>query len=183
VNKTNRKNGLNLDEARQRNPPVSAVEAMRNSLQLALFGAVTENDVAGMATKLKEMASRGDLRAMKLFFDLVTKSDHAPPPQPQQIAVVIQMPVAASSANGNGHTEALPAPVVTTMPLEEAQRRQAMSLIAVHGPKHTSPIAKELKLPPVEVIDLLAHEWFDFENDGYHLSAAGRAEINRKREY
>lgn len=62
---------LKLSEARAKTPAVNAVEAMRSSLQLALFGAVTEGDVAGMAAKLKEMALAGDLKAMKLFFQLV----------------------------------------------------------------------------------------------------------------
>lgn len=69
---------LKLAEARQRTPAVSAVEAMRSSLQLALFGAVTEADVAGMASKLKEMALAGDLKAMKLFFQMVQSQSQQP---------------------------------------------------------------------------------------------------------
>lgn len=62
---------FDLKDMERRTPKVGGVEAMRNSLQLALFGAVSERDVVGMAEKLKEMALAGDFKAMKLFFSLV----------------------------------------------------------------------------------------------------------------
>jgi hypothetical protein len=64
-------NTLKLADAEARTPAVSGVEAMRQQLQLALFGAVTEKDVVGMAELLKQKALDGDLPAMKLFFGLV----------------------------------------------------------------------------------------------------------------
>jgi hypothetical protein len=61
---------LKLSEARERTPAVNPVEAMRQQLQLELFGAVKAADVQGIAAKLKDMALAGDLKAMKLFFQL-----------------------------------------------------------------------------------------------------------------
>lgn len=62
---------VNLREARERAPAVNPLEAMRRQLALGLFGAVKENDLAELAAKLKAMALDGDLKAMKLYFDLV----------------------------------------------------------------------------------------------------------------
>src|SRR5688572_28429129 len=81
---------LRLADARQMTPKVSATEAMRQQLQLALFGAVTEQDVVGMAAKLKEMALAGDLKAMKLFFQLVMGQAQPVAPVVQQAVVVHQ---------------------------------------------------------------------------------------------
>ena len=84
-----RERPLTLAEARRRTPAVEAAAAMRGQLQLALFGAVTEDDVIGMAGKLKQMAQAGDLRAMKLFFELVVgKGQAAPPAQQQQVVII-----------------------------------------------------------------------------------------------
>lgn len=91
VTVTERKNAVfNLADARRRTPPPDPVAGMRNSLQLALFGAVTETDVCGMAQKLKQMAMEGNLQAMKLFFSLVTGGGgmSAPAAQQQPQAVV-----------------------------------------------------------------------------------------------
>lgn len=83
-NGNNNKKTVTLAEARQRTPPPDPVAACRNQLQLALFGAVSEGDVVQMATKLKAMAMEGDLRAMKLFFSLVTGGGGmSTPPAPQ----------------------------------------------------------------------------------------------------
>lgn len=91
---TNGRNTLTLDEMRRRTPAVSGIKAMQQSLQLALFGAVTHRDVEAMAAKLKEMALTGDLRAMKLFFQLVMGSSQVQAPPPievqQQVAVIPQ---------------------------------------------------------------------------------------------
>jgi hypothetical protein len=77
---------LKLDEARAITPPVSPVEAMRRQLQLALFDGVKEQDVLTLANKLKEMALAGDLKAMKMFFELVVGKEPkaAPPPSDGQ---------------------------------------------------------------------------------------------------
>lgn len=91
-----RSNVLNLGAARQRTPAVSGIKAMQQSLQLVLFGAVTSKDVEAMATRLKEMALAGDLRAMKLFFQLVMGSPQvqaAPPIEVQQQVGVLGHPV------------------------------------------------------------------------------------------
>lgn len=64
-----------LSEARELTPAVNPVEAMRRQLALALFGSVKEQDVLEMATKLKEMAQGGNLKAMKMYFDLVIGKD------------------------------------------------------------------------------------------------------------
>ena len=83
-----REHPLTLAEARRRMPAVEAAAAMRGQLQLALFGAVTEDDVIGMAGKLKQMALAGDLRAMKLFFELVVGKGQAAPPAQQQVVII-----------------------------------------------------------------------------------------------
>jgi hypothetical protein len=74
---------LKLGEAAALTPPVNPVEAMRRQLAMALFDGVKEDDVLQLATKLKEMALGGDLKAMKMFFDLVVgKEPKAAPPPP-----------------------------------------------------------------------------------------------------
>ena len=83
-----REHSLTLAEARRRTPAVEAAAAMRGQLQLALFGAVTEDDVIGMAGKLKQMAQAGDLRAMKLFFELVVGKGQAAPAAQQQVVII-----------------------------------------------------------------------------------------------
>lgn len=66
-----KRRALSLAEAEARTPPVSAVEALKGNLQIALFEGIGEADIAGMVAKLKEKALAGDLKAMKLLFDLV----------------------------------------------------------------------------------------------------------------
>ncbi len=83
------RNSLRLGEARELTPPVNAVEAMRRQLSVALFGGVKEQDVVDMANKLKEMAQGGDLKAMKMYFDLVLGKDAKPTPPPPPPAVGI----------------------------------------------------------------------------------------------
>lgn len=76
---------LKLDDARALTPAVNPVEAMRRQLALALFDSVKPQDVLDMALKLKEMAQGGDLKAMKMYFDLVIGKDNKPaPPLPDQ---------------------------------------------------------------------------------------------------
>jgi hypothetical protein len=73
---------LRLEDSRALTPPVNPVEAMRRQLALALFDGVKEQDMLDMAAKLKEMAMSGDLKAMKMYFDLMLpKEKVAPPPQ------------------------------------------------------------------------------------------------------
>ena len=73
---------LNLSEARELTPPVNPVEAMRKQLALALFDAVKPQDVIDLALKLKEQAMAGDLKAAKLYLDLMLGKDSKPvPPQ------------------------------------------------------------------------------------------------------
>lgn len=73
---------LTLELARELTPPVPPLEAMRRQLQLALFDGIKEQDVLDMATKLKEMAMAGDLKAMKMFLDLAVGKDQKPAPPP-----------------------------------------------------------------------------------------------------
>lgn len=118
-----RKNAaLSLDDARRRTPPVDPVVACRSSLQLALYGAVSEGDVVSMAGKLKSMAMEGNLPAMKLFFALVTggggMSAPAPrveqPPQPAAVVFidartgqVVAPPAALDAPGSEGKLEAM----------------------------------------------------------------------------
>jgi len=70
--RTNGKNQpLKLDDARAMTPPVNPVEAMRRQLAVAVFGAVKEKDLTDMVEKLKSQAQAGDLKAMKMYFELV----------------------------------------------------------------------------------------------------------------
>lgn len=73
---------LKLDEARAATPPVNPVEAMRKQLALALFDAVKPQDVIDLALKLKEQAMAGDLKAAKLYLDLMLGKDQPTPPPP-----------------------------------------------------------------------------------------------------
>lgn len=73
---------ISLNEARELTPPVSPIEAMRRQLATAVFGSVSEKDVLAMTEKLKEMGMSGDLKAMKMFFDLVVGKDVKPTPPP-----------------------------------------------------------------------------------------------------
>jgi len=74
---------LTLGRARELTPAVCPVEAMRRQLALAVFNSVKPQDVLDLANKLKEMAGGGDLKAMKLYFELVLgkeqKATSAPP--------------------------------------------------------------------------------------------------------
>lgn len=55
---------------------------MRQSLAVAFFGGVKAGDMEAMATKLKEMALAGDLKAMRMFMELAGLGSKAPsPPQ------------------------------------------------------------------------------------------------------
>jgi hypothetical protein len=81
---TNGSGKLRLKEARELTPPVNPVEAMRRQLALAVFNGVKEADVTQMVEKLKEQAMGGDLKAQKMFFELIGamgKQQAAPPPQ------------------------------------------------------------------------------------------------------
>ncbi len=73
---------LTLDQARTLTPAVNPVEAMRRNLQMAVFGSVSEADMLAMANKLKEQAMGGDLKAMKLYFELMLGKDQKPAPPP-----------------------------------------------------------------------------------------------------
>lgn len=64
-------NVLKLSEAAERTPPVNPVEALRQNLQMALFGALTGSDVTQVVEKLKEQALAGDLKATRLLLDLI----------------------------------------------------------------------------------------------------------------
>lgn len=69
---------LKLNEAQAMTPAVSPVEAMRKQLALALFDAVKPRDVIDLAMKLKEQAMAGDLKAAKLYLDLMLGKDQKP---------------------------------------------------------------------------------------------------------
>lgn len=70
-NERNGNKSLSLAEARERTPAVNPVEAMRKQLAVSLFGGVGEKDMVALATKLKEMALGGDLKAAKMLIELV----------------------------------------------------------------------------------------------------------------
>lgn len=80
-----------LRHAREHNPPLSAVEALRRSFQMALLGAVSTADIASLAGALKERALAGDLKAMRLLLDLVLPTEAAVQVQ-QAVAVERQAP-------------------------------------------------------------------------------------------
>jgi hypothetical protein len=97
---------LSLRDAEALTPPVDAVKALQQSLQMALYNGVSEQDVAGVAGKLKEMAMAGDLRAMKMLFELVIGAKGmapAPPPAPPQVVVL-------GGRRGRKRVRDLPAP-------------------------------------------------------------------------
>lgn len=82
---------LSLKEARELTPAVNPVEAMRRQLSMALFDAVKEQDVINMANKLKEMAQAGDLKAMRMYFELVLGKEQKPLPPPTDTNAVAQI--------------------------------------------------------------------------------------------
>jgi hypothetical protein len=65
---------FNLKTMQAATPAVNPVEAMRKQLVLGLFNSVSEDDVAAVAKRLKELALAGDKGAMKMFFELVLPS-------------------------------------------------------------------------------------------------------------
>lgn len=77
---------LKLDEARRATPPVNPIEAMKQQIAVAVFGAVKEAEVAELVEKLRSMAMAGDLKAAKLYFDLLLPKEQKPaPPPPAEI--------------------------------------------------------------------------------------------------
>lgn len=74
-----------LTEARETTPPVDPVEAMRRQLALAVYDKVKESDIGELVEVLKAQAMKGDLKAMKMFFDLtIGKQQGTPAPKPSE---------------------------------------------------------------------------------------------------
>lgn len=83
----NGRKSLTLSEALARTPPVNPVEAMRQQLNLAIFDSVKASDVLDLANKIKEKAMAGDLKAARLYFDLVLGKERKPAPEPSTAGI------------------------------------------------------------------------------------------------
>lgn len=62
---------MKLKEAKAISPPADQVSMMRNSLQMAVFGAVKESHITEIASVLSMKARGGDLKATRLLFDIL----------------------------------------------------------------------------------------------------------------
>jgi hypothetical protein len=140
-------------------PPVPAVEALRHNLLYAMFNSVSEGDMAEIVQKQVELAKEGDAKAAKLLMDMI----QAEPPQQvfMQQAVVHQ---------GSGDTL-------------DVLRREIVDILATEGPKTIQYLRQQLGCRRViqsQMVEVMEHEWFEHESDGYHLTARARAELLEK---
>ena len=164
---------LKLSDARRRTPPVDPVAAMRESLQVALFGAVKESDVLGMVEKLKAIALDGDLRAMKMFFGLVVGQ------APQQAVQVNQVTVHPQADHEVEEAYSRPIPIEARPAPAPAPglRLDLANLVRAEGPMKAGQLAARLGVSTASSLDLLNGDpWFAKEQDGWHLTARCHAE-------
>lgn len=111
------RHSLRLNEAREQTPAVSPVEAMRRQLALAVFDAVKEKDLTDMVNLLKTQAQAGDLKAMKMYFELVgVMGKTQPPPPPPQDSGIKQLAEAMQDLVDEIR--------VSKRPLPEAERKK-----------------------------------------------------------
>lgn len=68
---TTKRRTLDLDTARVQTPAPDPVEAMRRQCAVAAYGAVKDADVEAMVTRLKELAMGGDLKAMRMYLEMI----------------------------------------------------------------------------------------------------------------
>jgi hypothetical protein len=154
---------MSLTEARKRNPP-PAVAGWMAGLRQALFDEVKEADVAAVFAKLKAMALKGDLSAMKLFLQYTVGAATAERP-------VQQPPITINAANVSvpedrprrGNLQTLQAKIVR--------------LLAERGPLDEDKIAVALDAGLREVLDALDSEWFDHAAAGYHITTLARKDM------
>lgn len=184
-----KKPSITLVEAKRLTPAVDPVEAMRRQLHLALFGGLTEGDMVACAKALKGAALDGDMRAMRLLLDLVTRFAGAPagPSVHVQQAVAVNGRTEVEEDRGplslidayRGPAVNLPAPIHAE---PDELSATLINLIAAGGPDTASNLAACLNRKHKVVATALTSQWFE-EDDGRHrLSAAGQRIVNAAKE-
>ena len=161
-------NSLKLDDVRRTLPTLDAAAACAQKLKEAMFGGITETDMADIMKNLVKKAKEGDLKATKVLFDTVVKAQ--PAPQPVRF-------IYPPSANGNGAHPALPA--------GDRRRVQVACAKALgkEGTLTTEEISDETEFPEEAVAESLAAAttdvgWFEaIAPDKWRLTTLGRKEL------
>ena len=173
---------LSLAEARAKSAPLANVGKWMADLRLALTESVSCQDVALIVAKLKEKALVGDLSAMKLFLAYTVGApgsedaiygpceprlaERRGPSQQQALVINADTVNVPGTPAGKAHVNSL---------LE--QRRRVVEFIAHEGPQQTEAIATLIGKPAIHIGKLMAHEWFETETDGWHVTNQARAEV------
>lgn len=139
-------------------PPLPPVEALRRNLLYAMFGAVTEEDMACVVAKQVEKAKQGDSKAARLLIDMVRGEAPGPSRTQMQQAIVV-------TGNAKG------------IQFISDTRRQIVQLISATGPLTTVDVAGKMHLMLNDAAGALDHPWFAKREERWHITECARAEV------
>lgn len=152
-----KKDSLVLKKAKQIAPPVNPLEAVRNSLQMSLFGAISEDDISAITTNILHKAKGGDLKAAKLIFDLVEKAGGGTSsPKQQSVDLLIESPG-----------------------LSRLRKLVALTMLVNASTVFLAGVCEITGLDEPQTLGLLRHDWFEQVRDGeFRLTPAGKAAVS-----
>lgn len=153
-------NNGTLSTIRQNMPtPAESRQAVRRMQTLAK---ITDEDVQDILGAQIKKAKSGDTAAARLILDYtIGRADQKPTSVNVDKLVIEQQP--------------------ETVPKSKAKARQRIAeIIAVEGPLAARVIAVRSGLRPDVVESCLEHDWFEEEQDGWHITNAARAEVMEK---
>lgn len=147
-------------EMRQVAPPVHPVETLRRNLLYSMFKAVTADDMEDIVRKQVEKAKDGDAKAARLLIDMVRSGDAGTP--------VFMSQTVMTGDQTNAFLSDL--------------RRNIVNMLAMDGPRTVEFIAHQMQVVRPRIEQALEHEWFEREQDGWHLTAKARSEVLERAE-
>jgi len=153
-------NGTTLSTIRQNMPtPAESRQAVR---RLTTLGRITDEDVQDILGAQIKKAKAGDTAAAKLILDYtIGRADQKPTSVNVENLVIEQQPEAVPKSKAKA-------------------RHRIAEIIATNGPLTARVIAVRSGLRPDVVESCLEHDWFEEEQDGWHITNAARAEVMEK---
>lgn len=140
-------------------PPVSARQALAQNALYQLTDVLLENigDLRQMMEKQKQKAMEGDTKAFRMATDFLQA-------------------MAGLGQKGRGDINQTVIVTNTHVTIHD-HRANIVRYIASEGPQEVDSLAKVLKVKPALIAQALDHEYFDEEEDGYHITPKARCEV------
>ncbi len=139
-------------KARHLSPPVDPTDALANNLLHQMQKRIQERGVEKMVDAQIDKADNGDTKAFVAIKDLMMAMRGAPAKESQMILI----------------------PQRDTISIE--RRADAVRLLS-RGPLHTEDLASALGMSTAAASVLLTHRWFVSQDDGWHATPDGHADV------